>query len=483
MGSQKPLLCPWLIKQVDSGQYPGLYWVNEAKRQFRIPWKHCLRQNISADDTKIFEAWATASGRYKPGIDVPNPPVWKRNFRSALARKKHFRRLKDNRSDSQDPHLVYEIQSTDFPEGSSPSSSTDLVLKLEEEEEEEVEVVSEEDMEGEGDWAECQPSLRSVSVAVATVKAEERPCEEPVSREEMPGASVPQGPLVQGAWRGSLHSSTGADDAREGSDRQVFRRRLVQMLGTLSHLSDGVREMGRSLEASVASLAQEMVWGQDIASPSLEVPRGPESAGAEAAALQRLLDRVSTSLGAQEEAIRGLRAHVETQGGHESREQSALARQWRDAAREQAAAMQEQRETARERAALQREQAALAREQRDAAREQAAAMMEQRDVARAQAEAMREQLDAVRECLALQREQLAAEPGRRQQGRPRRAALRPLRAPSSRAKRPARVAAADGNTLELRPYGDGGGREGTPSEPRHRWQSVAGVTHPDGQYL
>ncbi|XP_078286955.1 interferon regulatory factor 3-like isoform X3 [Rhinoraja longicauda] len=125
MGSQKPLLCPWLIKQVDSGQYPGLYWVNEAKRQFRIPWKHCLRQNISADDTKIFEAWATASGRYKPGIDVPNPPVWKRNFRSALARKKHFRRLKDNRSDSQDPHLVYEIQSTEA--GASPEEEKDNV--------------------------------------------------------------------------------------------------------------------------------------------------------------------------------------------------------------------------------------------------------------------------------------------------------------------------------------------------------------------
>ncbi|XP_051898974.1 interferon regulatory factor 3-like isoform X2 [Pristis pectinata] len=113
MSSQKPLLCPWLINQIDSGQYPGLCWVNEEKKQFRIPWKHCLRQNISADDIKIFEAWATASGRYKPGTDVPNPPIWKRNFRSALARKKHFRRVLDNRSDPLDPHLVYEIQSTD----------------------------------------------------------------------------------------------------------------------------------------------------------------------------------------------------------------------------------------------------------------------------------------------------------------------------------------------------------------------------------
>lgn len=127
MGSQKPLLCPWLIKQVDSCQYPGLHWVNEGKQQFRIPWKHCLRQNISADDTKIFEAWATASGRYKPGIDVPNPPVWKRNFRSALARKKHFRRVRDNRSDPHDPHLVYEIQSTDQEARASTEEDEDHV--------------------------------------------------------------------------------------------------------------------------------------------------------------------------------------------------------------------------------------------------------------------------------------------------------------------------------------------------------------------
>ncbi|XP_059809532.1 interferon regulatory factor 3-like isoform X3 [Hypanus sabinus] len=126
MSSQKPLLCPWLITQVDSGQYPGLCWVNKEKRQFRIPWKHCLRQNISSDDVKIFEAWAIASGRYRAGVDVPNPPVWKRNFRSALARKKHFRRVQDNRSDPLDPHLIYEIHNSDLESGGSSGEEEEV---------------------------------------------------------------------------------------------------------------------------------------------------------------------------------------------------------------------------------------------------------------------------------------------------------------------------------------------------------------------
>ncbi|XP_032869035.1 uncharacterized protein LOC116966805 [Amblyraja radiata] len=416
MGSQKPLLCPWLIKQVDSCQYPGLHWVNEGKQQFRIPWKHCLRQNISADDTKIFEAWATASGRYKPGIDVPNPPVWKRNFRSALARKKHFRRVRDNRSDPHDPHLVYEIQSTDYPEGNSPTSSTDRILKPGEDEEEEE--VSEEDMEGV--CAGCRPSPRSASIT-AIVKVEETPLEEPVK----PGASGLRGemePVAQAAWRESPHSSTAAEDSREGSDREMFKRRLVQMqgqmLGSLSNLSVGVCEMGRSLEASVSNLAQEILSGQGNISSSMEAMRSSVSAGNESVALQRLMDRVSTSLETQEEAIRGLRGCVEIQGGPGrallavSRERALLAREQRDAAREHAAVMQEQRDAAREQAAVvqeqrdaAREQAAVMQEQRDAAREQAAVVQGQRDAAREQAAVLQEQRDAAREQAAVMQEQ------------------------------------------------------------------------------
>ncbi|XP_078387973.1 interferon regulatory factor 3 isoform X1 [Cetorhinus maximus] len=122
MGSQKPLLSDWLIKQINSRLYPGLYWINAEKTQFRIPWKHGSRQDISAEDTKIFEAWAIASGRYKPGIDSADPSIWKRNFRSALNRKRQFHRVVDSRNDSENPHLIYEIRSVGQEAGAEEES-------------------------------------------------------------------------------------------------------------------------------------------------------------------------------------------------------------------------------------------------------------------------------------------------------------------------------------------------------------------------
>ncbi|XP_078093413.1 interferon regulatory factor 3 [Mustelus asterias] len=113
MSSQKPLLCDWLIQQINSGLYPGLCWINTEKTQFRIPWKHGSRQDISAEDTKIFEAWAIASGRYQPGVDSADPSIWKRNFRNALNRKRQFHRMMDNKNDADDPHLIYEIRSVE----------------------------------------------------------------------------------------------------------------------------------------------------------------------------------------------------------------------------------------------------------------------------------------------------------------------------------------------------------------------------------
>ncbi|XP_048473389.1 interferon regulatory factor 3-like [Rhincodon typus] len=127
MGSQKPLLYDWLIEQIYSGLYPGLRWLNAEKTRFQIPWKHRSRQDISEDDSKIFQAWAIASGRYKPGIDAPDPIVWKRNFRSALNRNSRFRRMVDNRNDSEKPHLVYEIQSTGQKGGASVEEESEEI--------------------------------------------------------------------------------------------------------------------------------------------------------------------------------------------------------------------------------------------------------------------------------------------------------------------------------------------------------------------
>ncbi|XP_051898972.1 uncharacterized protein LOC127585504 isoform X1 [Pristis pectinata] len=392
MSSQKPLLCPWLINQIDSGQYPGLCWVNEEKKQFRIPWKHCLRQNISADDIKIFEAWATASGRYKPGTDVPNPPIWKRNFRSALARKKHFRRVLDNRSDPLDPHLVYEIQSTDFPEGNSPSSSTDQIQKEEEDEEDD----SEEDME-EGHITSWRPSLSTIS-DTGTMKAEDKLLEGCISQDEIPGTSGLQSVKrqrecnVQALQRESPHSSTALEDSGEDYDRETFKKRLVQMhsemLGSLSSLSDRVHEMARSMEVSVSNLAQEVLWSQDSMSSSVELIRTSVPTGVDATALQRLMDRVSTSMEVQEETIQSLCASLEVQCNPSrallavSQEQIAVMKEQRDATREQIALLHEQRQVMQEQIALQHEQITVLREQRADSRKSTAALREQTAVLR-----------------------------------------------------------------------------------------------------
>ncbi|MBN3274933.1 IRF3 factor, partial [Polyodon spathula] len=55
MASPKPLIMPWLVTQIDSGRYPGLCWTNEERTEFRIPWKHGLRQDLCPEDSSIFK--------------------------------------------------------------------------------------------------------------------------------------------------------------------------------------------------------------------------------------------------------------------------------------------------------------------------------------------------------------------------------------------------------------------------------------------
>ncbi|XP_069803436.1 interferon regulatory factor 3-like [Dendropsophus ebraccatus] len=126
MSSQKPRIIPWLIDQINSQKYPGLVWINKEHTKFRIPWKHGLRQDRSEDDVKIFEAWAIASGSYDPSKDAPNPAVWKRNVRSALNRKNEIKVVRDNSSDSTEPHKIYEIIRENLPAGSVASEDLDM---------------------------------------------------------------------------------------------------------------------------------------------------------------------------------------------------------------------------------------------------------------------------------------------------------------------------------------------------------------------
>lgn len=55
----KPQFSSWLIEQVETGQYTGLYYVGQNK--FRVPWKHNSRKDCNDEDSKIFRVGLTAS--------------------------------------------------------------------------------------------------------------------------------------------------------------------------------------------------------------------------------------------------------------------------------------------------------------------------------------------------------------------------------------------------------------------------------------
>ncbi|KAL0984531.1 hypothetical protein UPYG_G00142790 [Umbra pygmaea] len=120
MAQSKPLLIPWLRKQISSGHYPGVSWTNQEQTEFCIPWKHGLRQDSSGVDVLIFKAWAEVS----TGVAKGDPSIWKRNFRSALSAKK-FTMIADNKNDAANPHKLYRWPD-EAPSGGSQDSEADV---------------------------------------------------------------------------------------------------------------------------------------------------------------------------------------------------------------------------------------------------------------------------------------------------------------------------------------------------------------------
>lgn len=78
-------LRPWLEKMIDGGITPGLQWVDRNKKIFKVSWKHASRHGWSlAKDACLFRLWAEHTGRFREGLDRPDPRRWKANFRCAL---------------------------------------------------------------------------------------------------------------------------------------------------------------------------------------------------------------------------------------------------------------------------------------------------------------------------------------------------------------------------------------------------------------
>ncbi|XP_057208345.1 interferon regulatory factor 4 isoform X2 [Triplophysa rosa] len=105
----------WLIEQVDTGKYPGLVWVDRDRTTFRIPWKHAGKQDYNRDeDAALFKAWALFKGKYREGVDKPDPPTWKTRLRCALNKSSDFEEVVgESQLDISEPFKVYCV----IPEG------------------------------------------------------------------------------------------------------------------------------------------------------------------------------------------------------------------------------------------------------------------------------------------------------------------------------------------------------------------------------
>ncbi|XP_022092165.1 uncharacterized protein LOC110980120 [Acanthaster planci] len=123
-------LRPWLENLIDEGSVKGLEWIDKDKKLFKIPWKHAGKQDYNQEeDSKIFKLWSLNTGKYKPGIHVPEPAVWKTRLRTALNKLPDIDEVHEKTQlDIPEPYRVYRFlpkkPSNNSVKNRMPNSST-----------------------------------------------------------------------------------------------------------------------------------------------------------------------------------------------------------------------------------------------------------------------------------------------------------------------------------------------------------------------
>uniref|UniRef100_A0A3Q4BPL1 IRF tryptophan pentad repeat domain-containing protein n=1 Tax=Mola mola TaxID=94237 RepID=A0A3Q4BPL1_MOLML len=119
----------WLIAQIESGKYEGLFWENEDKTMFRIPWKHAAKKDYKQTaDAALFKAWAVYKGKYREGRDKADPTMWKTRLRCALNKSTDFQEVPErNQLDITEPYKVYFINNTSSRPADPPQTKDQAV--------------------------------------------------------------------------------------------------------------------------------------------------------------------------------------------------------------------------------------------------------------------------------------------------------------------------------------------------------------------
>ncbi|XP_048752702.1 interferon regulatory factor 1-like isoform X2 [Ostrea edulis] len=111
-GQSRQRMRPWLEAKVQAGNIPGLSWIDQEKKIFKVPWKHGGKHDWSEGDSTIFKEWALHTGRYREGVDQADWPTWKTRFRCALNKLPDIQEMKEyNQLDGSEPFRAYKFLS------------------------------------------------------------------------------------------------------------------------------------------------------------------------------------------------------------------------------------------------------------------------------------------------------------------------------------------------------------------------------------